>query len=67
MIETRNNCNGCAECHHCGRKYQKYKALICDYCHGEVEWAYVLNGDHVCADCLDGVLETVREEDLNDE
>ena len=67
MIETRNECNGCAECHHCGRKYQKYKALICDYCHGEVEWAYVLNGDHVCADCLDGVLETVREEDLNDE
>ena len=67
MIESRSMCNGFAECHHCGRKYQKYKALICDYCHGEVEWAYVLNGDHVCADCLDGVLETVREEDLNDE
>lgn len=65
MVETRDNCNGCAECRHCGRKYQKYKALICDYCHGEVEWAYVLNGDHVCSDCLDGVLETVREEDLN--
>jgi hypothetical protein len=29
--------------------------------------AYVLNGDHVCADCLDKVLETVREEDLNNE
>ena len=67
MIETRDNCNGCAECRHCGRKYQKYKALICDYCHGEVEMAYVdpKTGDHVCADCLDKVLETVREEDLN--
>ena len=66
MIESRSLCNDCPECHHCGRKYQKYKALICDYCHGEVEMAYVLNGDHVCADCLDKVLETVREEDLND-
>lgn len=67
MIETRTLCNDCPECRHCGRKYQKYKALICDYCHGEVEMAYVLNGDHVCSDCLDKVLETVREEDLNDE
>ena len=41
MIESRSMCNGCAECRHCGRKYQKYKALICDYCHGEVEMAYV--------------------------
>lgn len=62
MIETRNECNGCAECVGCGRKYQKYKVLICDYCHNEVEVAYVLNGDHVCADCL----ETIREEDLNE-
>ena len=66
MIESRSMCNGCAECHHCGRKWQKYKALICDYCHGEVEMAYVLNGDHVCADCLDGVLDVVREVDLNE-
>jgi hypothetical protein len=29
--------------------------------------AYVLNGDHVCADCLDKVLEVVKEEDLNNE
>ena len=68
MIESRSMCNGCAECRHCGRKYQKYKALICDYCHGEVDMAYVLNGDHVCADCLpaSGVLGVVREEDLNE-
>ena len=64
MIESRSMCNGCAECRHCGRKYQKYKALICDYCHGEVDMAYVLNGDHVCADCLPDVLGVVREEDL---
>ena len=64
MVEERTMCNHCPECIHCGRAWQKYKALICDYCHGEVEWAYVLNGDHVCADCLDGVLETVKEEDL---
>lgn len=67
MIESRSMCNGCAECRHCGRKYQKYKALICDYCHGEVDMVYVLNGDHVCANCLDKVLEVVREEDLNNE
>lgn len=67
MIESRSMCNGCPECRHCGRKYQKYKALICDYCHGEVDMAYVFNGDHVCADCLDKVLEVVREEDLNNE
>ena len=66
MIESRTMCNDCPECRHCGRKYQKYKALICDYCHGEVDMAYVLNGDHVCADCLDNVLETVKEEDLNE-
>lgn len=66
MIESRSMCNGCAECRHCGRKWQKYKALICDYCHGEVEMAYVLNGDHVCTDCLDKVLETVKEEDLSE-
>lgn len=66
MIESRSMCNDCPECRHCGRKWQKYKALICDYCHGEVDMAYVLNGDHVCADCLDGVLETVKEEDLNE-
>jgi hypothetical protein len=58
-------CNDCPECRHCGRKFQKYKALICDYCNGEVEEAYKINGEHVCADCLDGVLETVKEEDLN--
>lgn len=61
MIETRSMCNDCAECVGCGRKYKKYKVLICDYCHNEVDKAYVLNGDHVCADCL----EVVREEDLN--
>lgn len=66
MIETRDNCNDCPECRHCGRKYQKYKALICDYCHGEVEMAYVLNGDHVCADCLPDMFEKIRVEDLNE-
>ncbi len=69
MIESRSMCNGCAECIGCGRIYRKYKALICDYCHGEVEWAYFdeKTGDHICEECLpgSGVLGVVREEDLN--
>ena len=69
MIESRTMCNGCPECRHCGRKYQKYKALICDYCHGEVDRALFdeKTGEHICMDCLDKVFEVVREEDLNDE
>ena len=66
MIETRTLCNGCAECRHCGRKYQKYKALICDYCHGEVERAYrTEDGEHVCDKCIGNVLEEITEEELN--
>ena len=36
------------------------------YCGKECDWVYLLNGDHICADCLDGVLDVVREEDLNE-
>ena len=65
MIETRTLCNGCPECHQCGGKFQKYKAIICDYCNGEVEKAVHHNGEHICMKCLGNVFEIVTEDDLN--
>ena len=67
MIESRSLCNDCPECRHCGRKYQKYKALICDYCNGEVEGAFrTKDGGHVCEKCAKQVLEYVTEDELNE-
>lgn len=65
MIRTVDACQGCAECIGCGRKWQKHKVIICDYCGKECDWVYLLNGDHICADCLDEVLEKVYDEDCN--
>lgn len=64
MIEERSMCNHCPECIHCGRAWQKYKALICDYCGRELEWAFDYNDEHICEDCIKQVLDVVREEDL---
>ena len=65
MVEERTMCNHCPECVHCGRAWQKYKALICDYCHGEVEWAFDYNDEYICEDCIKQVLDVVTSEDLN--
>ena len=64
MIEERSMCNHCPECVHCGRAWQKYKALVCDYCGKELEWAFDYNNEHICEDCIKQVLDVVREEDL---
>lgn len=64
MVENRTMCNHCPECVHCGRAWQKYKALICDYCGRELEWAFDYNNEHICEDCIKQVLDVVREEDL---
>lgn len=65
MIETRSMCNHCPECVHCGRAWQKYKALVCDYCGKELEWAFDYNDEYICEDCIKQVLDVVTSEDLN--
>ena len=65
MVEERSMCNHCPECVHCGRAWQKYKALVCDYCGRELEWAFDYNDEHICEDCIKQVLDVVVSEDLN--
>ena len=65
MIEKRSMCNHCPECVHCGKAWQKYRTYVCDYCDREVEWAFEVDGEHICEDCIKQVLDVVVSEDLN--
>ena len=64
MIREVDDCNGCAECIGCGRKYRKYKVIECDICGQEVEEARIVNGDQGCLDCLPDMFEVIKAEDL---
>ena len=51
MARVRENeCNGCAECIHCGRRYQFYTYYECDSCGDEAEYRY--DGSDYCKSCL---------------
>lgn len=66
MIIEIDDCRGCDPCIGCGRKYRKYKRMVCDICGKEIDEAYLVNGDHVCEDCLPDMFEKIRVEDLNE-
>lgn len=66
MIKTISECQGCAECIGCGRKWQKYKILVCDCCGRECDSAYIVNGEHMCEDCALDSLDVITERDLNE-
>lgn len=67
MIRTVDACQGCAECIGCGRKWQKHRVIICDYCGKECDPAYIVNGEHLCEDCVLNSLDMITERELNED
>ena len=66
-IVHENNCVGCPQgCVHCGRDKQGRFAVECDVCGEEVDKAYLIDGEMVCADCLDSVVDVVTEDNAID-
>ena len=52
MIETRNDCNECADgCHRCGRN-KDYDVLVCDVCEHEFDELAEVDGMELCPECL---------------
>lgn len=54
IVENGTRCNGCADCIHCGREYQKdYEVdLICDHCKDSVDDLYDDDcGGQFCLKC----------------
>lgn len=51
-------CSGCAECIHCGRKFQYEIFFACDKCGDETSVTYRYDGEDLCLDCIRKELET---------
>jgi hypothetical protein len=66
MIKEVDDCQGCAECVGCGRKYRKHKVIVCDLCGKEVEEVHIVYGDHICNDCLPDMFEKISVDDVNE-
>ena len=49
--EKRNDCNGCADCHHCGLN-KDYDVLVCDECEQEFDELAEIDGRELCPECL---------------
>lgn len=52
MKIKQNKCNGCAECVHCGRKYEERTVLVCDVCGDEAQELYETENGQECEDCI---------------
>ncbi len=51
--EFINDCNGCPDCHGCGRNTRRLVS-ICDYCGEQIynsDNAYQVHGQDLCGDC----------------
>lgn len=72
--EVQSECNGCPDCHQCGRRQTLYTWYVCDGCGEEAEYRY--DSRDLCKDCLlaelakDGIivsLEGISEDEVEDE
>ena len=59
MIKYTSDCNGCADCIHCGLN-EKRKAVFCDNCKQEIcDTVYTFRQyQHLCEDCAYEMLES---------
>lgn len=53
MVEYISDCNGCPECHYCGRKTRKVSVYHCDECGDEYDTSELrrIDGKDICLDC----------------
>lgn len=63
MVEYVSDCNGCPECHYCGRKTRKRAVYTCDWCRKECDLknSYDIKGDLVCGNCYDSYMTALDE------
>lgn len=59
-IHYGQECNGCAECTHCGRRFKTYVIYECDRCKAESQDEDFLETFHeldLCEDCIEEMMD----------
>lgn len=65
MVRYENDCSNCAvEGYPCTGAHKHVPHLYCDKCGEEVDFAYDIDGDHICEGCLPEMFPTVEVSDL---
>lgn len=61
MVEYVSDCNGCVECHFCGRRSRKRAIYKCDWCRKEcsLEGSQEIDGDLVCGACYGAYMDAL--------
>lgn len=68
MIRVEDDCVGCdLPCIGKRCPYSSVKHLYCDYCNREVDTLYVVDGEELCADCVEDLFSDEQVKDSLEE